>query len=125
MGSRGGEQSMYVINPIVFYLINLAQTFKTVLSIVSLVALFIVAFIVYSIIDDSTNDDEDGMNEVNKFIKTVATIAIVTGFFAIVLPNKETSYQMLVASQITDKNIEIAESTIKDSVDYIFEKLGK
>ena len=36
---------------------------------------------------------------------------------------KETCYQMMIASQVTDDNIQSAEDVIKDSVDYIFEKL--
>lgn len=34
-------------------------------------------------------------------------------------------YQMLVANYVTDKNIETATDVIKDSVDYIFEKIEK
>lgn len=32
---------------------------------------------------------------------------------------------MMVASQITDTNIQKAEDVIKDSVDYIFEKINE
>ena len=38
------------------------------------------------------------------------------------IPSKETCYKMLIASQITDTNIQKAEDIIKKSVDYIFEK---
>ena len=53
-------------------------------------------------------------------------------FFSILLlvaipliPSKETCYKMIVASQITDTNIQKAEDVIKDSVDYIFEKINE
>lgn len=39
------------------------------------------------------------------------------------IPAKETCYQMMIASQVTDENIQSAEDVIKKSVDYIFEKL--
>lgn len=39
------------------------------------------------------------------------------------IPSKETCYQMMVASQVTEENIKSAEDVIKNSVDYIFEKL--
>ena len=45
--------------------------------------------------------------------------------FSILLPSKETCYKMMVASQITDTNIQKAEDVIKDSVDYIFEKINE
>ena len=41
------------------------------------------------------------------------------------IPSKETCYKMMVASQITDNNIQKAEDTIKNSVDYIFEKINE
>lgn len=41
------------------------------------------------------------------------------------LPSKKTCYQMMIASQITDDNIQKAEDTIKKSVDYIFEKINE
>ena len=41
------------------------------------------------------------------------------------IPSKETCYKMMVASQITDNNIQTAEDTIKKSVDYIFEKINE
>lgn len=39
------------------------------------------------------------------------------------IPAKETCYQMMIASQVTDENIQSAEDVIKKFVDYIFEKL--
>lgn len=33
--------------------------------------------------------------------------------------------QMMIASQVTDNNIQKAEDVIKDSVDYIFEKINE
>ena len=115
---------MYVINPIIFYLINLAQNVRNVCFIVTVIALFLSVAIASEVYVETCFDDEEE-KKAKKIVKLLIIIAIVTGFLTIVLPSKETSYQMLVASQITDKNIEIAESTIKDSVDYIFEKLGK
>ena len=45
--------------------------------------------------------------------------------FDMLLPSKKTCYQMMIASQITDNNIQKAEDVIKDSVDYIFEKINE
>ena len=41
------------------------------------------------------------------------------------IENKETCYKMMVAAQITDTNIQKAEDVIKNSVDYIFEKINE
>ena len=39
------------------------------------------------------------------------------------IPTKETAYTMLVASYVTEENVEKATDAIKSGVDYIFEKL--
>lgn len=41
----------------------------------------------------------------------------------IAIPSKETIYKMLVSKYVTYENIDKATDTIKDGVDYIFEKL--
>ena len=53
-------------------------------------------------------------------------------FFSILLlvaipfiPIRDTCYKMMVASQITGTNIQKAEDVIKESVDYIFEKINE
>ena len=55
------------------------------------------------------------------FIVSELTLSLLL----VAIPGKETCYKMLVASQVTDENIEKVENVIKDSVDYIFEKLEK
>lgn len=71
--------------------------------------------------------DMDELDEV-KVIKTIKKKIIVIALlitFAIFLPSKKTCYQMMIASQITDNNIQKAEDVIKNSVDYIFEKINE
>ncbi len=42
----------------------------------------------------------------------------------IFIPSQETMYKMLVTNYVTYENAEIATDAIKDSVDYIFDKLN-
>lgn len=41
------------------------------------------------------------------------------------LPSEETCYKMMISAQVTEENINKAEDVIKDSVDYIFEKINE
>ena len=70
---------------------------------------------------------EEGFNE-EKIVKAVKKLIICTGLMFTVesfLPSKETCYKMMVASQVTEENAQKAEDVIKDSVNYIFEKINE
>ena len=70
--------------------------------------------------------DEDASEEkLNRLFKKWFIVAIVFLAFTLFLPSKKTCYQMMVSSQVTKDNIKSAEDVIKDSVDYIFEKINE
>lgn len=107
-----------IINPWLFYLIDVIFSFR-VLSILITMLIFL------SFAIDIIKYDMDELDEV-KVIKTLKKKVIVIALlitFAIFLPSKKTCYHMIIASQVTDDNIQSAEDVIKDSVDYIFEKI--
>lgn len=58
-------------------------------------------------------------------LKKFVTVIVVTSLLYGVIPTSNTCYQMMLASQITDTNIQKAEDVIKNSVDYIFEKINE
>ena len=53
------------------------------------------------------------------------TVTVVASLLYGLIPTSNTCYQMIVASQITDTNIQKVEDVIKNSVDYIFEKINE
>ena len=111
-----------IINPWLFYIVDVIYSFR-VLSV--LIALLI--FISFAIEIIEYCEDMDELDKV-KAIKTIKKKVIVIALlitFAIFLPSKKTCYQMMIASQVTDENVKKAEDVIKDSVDYIFEKINK
>ena len=61
----------------------------------------------------------------HKIEKICLIACIVTGTFNLIIPSQKTMYTMLVANFVTYENVETATESIKDSVDYIFEKLNK
>lgn len=47
---------------------------------------------------------------------------LILSIISLILPNKETCYQMMIASQVTDTNIEKVVDAVKDAADYIVER---
>ena len=113
-----------IINPWLFYLVDCLDGLK-MLCILAVPVLVIVIGFLTATIDDLCSDQE---KEKKSDIRT-RTIVILFSILILVvipfIPSKETCYKMLIASQITDTNIQKAEDTIKNSVDYIFEKINE
>lgn len=111
-----------IINPWLFYLVDMTDSFQ-ILSIL-IVLLIIISFAIEIVKYDEAIDELDKVKVIKTFKKKVIVIALLITF-AIFLPSKDTCYKIMVASQITDTNIQKAEDVIKDSVDYIFEKINE
>lgn len=111
-----------IINPWLFYLVDVIYSFR-VLSV--MIALLIFISFAIEIIEYCEDMDElDKVKAIKTIKKKVIVIAVLITF-AIFLPSKKTCYQMMIASQITNTNIQKAEDVVKDSVDYIFEKINE
>lgn len=111
-----------IINPWLFYLVDMIGSFQILSILIAL--LIIISFAIEIIKYDEAMDELDKVKVIKTFKKKVIVIALLITF-AIFLPSKETCYKMMIASQITDNNIRKAEDTIKESVDYIFEKINE
>lgn len=121
---------MAIINPWIFYLIDVLRSLKSINSVVMLITLFGALCLGTFIVINQTCYcyDEDDLLLTTQLIKTLKKILIVlcisTGVFT-VTPSEKTMYKMLVAQYVTYENVDKATETIKDGVDYIFKKLGK
>ena len=114
-----------IINPWLFYLVDVIDNFKT--ACLALLLIIVIGFGATVLIEVGGAADEIELDEV-KVIKSLQKMAIFAALlitFDMFLPSKKTCYQMMIASQITDNNIQKAEDVIKDSVDYIFEKINE
>ena len=111
-----------IINPWLFYLVDLLDGLKTLCILAVPLLVFVIGYITFTI-------DDLGRGKEKELKSAIITRKIVIFFSILILivipfiPSKETCYKMMVASQITDNNIQKAEDVIKDSVDYIFEKI--
>jgi NADH:ubiquinone oxidoreductase subunit 6 (subunit J) len=111
-----------IINPWLFYAVNFLLNLQDVCSIVLIVCGVVMAFLTLNGIVDEDEEKLKANKKTNKRLLVVSLSMLIVITF---IPAKETCYQMMIASQVTDNNIQKAEDVIKDSVDYIFEKIDK
>ena len=113
-----------IINPWMFYLVDCLEGLKMVCICAVPVLVIVIGFLTATI-DDLGRGEEKELKSARRTRKIVILFSIFLLIVIPFIPSKETCYKMMVASQITDNNIQKAEDTIKNSVDYIFEKINE
>ena len=121
---------MAIINPWIFYLIDVLSTLKhnsAILAGVSILA-FCGTCLIAAIAKSESHYDDDSARlaalSVKALKKILIVICISAGVYT-VTPSEETMYKMLVAQYVTYENVDKATESIKEGVDYIFKKLNK
>ena len=115
----------YIINPLWFYWIQLANGLKIAL----LVCLgFTCIFTVVSFAYFAANYDVDGFDDDDavrwfKLMKRGIIILVILCVVSIVMPSKETLIEMQIAKYATFENAEWTLDAIKSAVDYIVEAI--
>lgn len=109
-----------IINPWLFYAVNFLVNLQDVCSIVLIACGVAIAFHAFNGLID---EDEEKLKANKKTKKRLLVVSLSMLIVITFIPAKETCYQMMISSQVTDENIQSAEDVIKKSVDYIFEKL--
>lgn len=126
---------MYLINPKVFYFMNLIESFETFVSIMIFVSVIFIAALVtcYLFLKQESSGrygDEDA-KEMCVFIESKFKPKLITFFMllmfsiTILIPSNDTMLKMLVASQVTTQNIESVEKTATELIDYIVDKIDE
>ena len=117
-----------MINPMIFYWIDLISSLKTwVVLIMLLFVLGVIAFLLVFLWEATFNEPNLVFLKEwksKKPFRISVIIAIIFTTLTVVLPDKTTMYKMLVASYVTEENYNIAKSEIVDLIDYISEKIG-
>ena len=108
-----------IINPIWFYLIGVSSNLQIACTVIaiSLVIVFI-DVLMYQILEDIGTDFKGWRSK-------LLIIGIICTFISILIPSKETCYQMMVASFITKENIEKTAEAGKEAIDYIVNSIDK
>ena len=112
-----------IISPLWFYLIGVGTGIQTLLGIVGGAIAFIagIALIISAI--EYYNYNYESSSKIIKINKKYFMIGLMIGFFAVLIPSKETCYQMIAATVVTPNNIEIVGETTTDIIDYIIESV--
>lgn len=139
----------YIIDPAVFYWINVLSIIQTVCAVIGGFTLtgFVTLFVVYAIKryglsepdkpdeDDSyemkiyeryLKDYEDERNNLQRIRKYMMTALIVGGLLVVLsifIPGKQTSVEMLVAKTATFDNVNWTVQQVKEIIDYIVNAL--
>ena len=123
---------MPIINPWIFYLIDVLNGLKEVSAVAIFMTIVMLICIGIAIVffksDDSfyrRDDNADIIRALIRVFKRLLIVACITTSVFVVTPSEETMYKMLVAQYVTYENVDKATESIKEGVDYIFKKLGK
>lgn len=116
---------MPVINPWLFCVIELLGNLKFAAGVVCFISVFLLvaALFIYGMETDGCYPNESLLKGCKKISKISIISLIISSIMCIAIPSKDTMYKMLVAKYVTYENIDKATDTIKDGVDYIFDKL--
>ena len=116
-----------VINPWIFYLVKVSESINSIVVIVLIPLFFatVLFFIGYvSCKCEGCSNEDKEMKNIKGILKKLVLSVVVLSSVYIFIPSKETYYQMIISSKVTTENIKNAEDVIKDSVDYIIEKMN-
>ena len=119
----------YIIDPIIFYAMDMVAEIKGLLIVIGAVTGFIALTIaIYSFLTDGNlYSSESEYNETKKRLKKLTKrfliICIIFMSIQAILPSEETSTKMIVSSVVTEENVDTATSKLKDTIDYVIEKM--
>lgn len=114
---------MSVISPWLFYIIDLLDKLREVAIIVFwniVVTILITGFV--ALLEGEYWEDKI-IQKLKKALKLSVIPIVISSVMYVAIPSKDMMYKMLVSKYVTYENIDKATNTIKDGVDYIFEKL--
>ena len=113
-----------IINPALFYLIDLLKGLSFFFGIIggfTLVVVFIVGLLVMC--EDGYDTEDKDVMETWKRIKYFLIVGLACIFMTVIIPSEKTCYKMVAASIVTPNNIEAVGDTATDIIDYIVDSV--
>ena len=115
--------SGYIINPLWFYWLQVADGVSVFLVAVSVVLfMFSAIVLLVSLADMYVGEDSPIINFL-KAAKVSIIIAPIALLIALLIPSKETMIQMELARHITYENVEMIVEQITEATDYIIDRI--
>lgn len=121
MKRQGCKMNTPIISPIWFYMMDAGRTVDFFASLIMAVTtILLVAFFVGGAVDNEFAD-----SDFRKAFKIIAILLSISAFVSTAIPSQDTMMKMLIAQNITYERVEGGKEMVKDTVDYIFEKIDE
>ena len=114
---------MSVISPWLFYIIDLLDKLREVAIIVFWITVVTILITGFFVLLEGEYWEDEIIQKLKKALKLSVIPIVISSVMYVAIPSKDVMYKMLVSKYVTYENIDKATNTIKDGVDYIFEKL--
>lgn len=122
----------YYINPIWFYLMdvcsNLQAAFITIAVLTGIIGIVFLITLMCLLSNGYEFEDEDDAKFLTKVKKGIIVPFILCGVLtvlAVATPSKEGMTKMMIASVITQENVENVKGDVKELVDYVVDKAAE
>lgn len=114
---------MSVISPWLFYVIDLLDKLREVAIIVFWIIVVTILITGFVALLEGEYWEDKIIQKLKKALKLSVIPIVISSVMYVAIPSKDMMYKMLVSKYVTYENIDKATNTIKDGVNYIFEKL--
>lgn len=116
-----------IINPMWIYWLEVLESIKFVVGLIMFVSFFIIVFFIIVIVatyDDYKNKEiEKNYKIIIKNTKLAVSIWVSVLLVSVFVPSKDAFIAMFIAKNITVEKVVQGKEVVKDSIDYIFEKI--
>lgn len=109
-----------IISPWLIYVLGIIPTLKFILAILCFI-LPVISFLIFTQYDMEYDGDDKKFYK--KLIKILLMAFIISVLSLIFIPSKDTVIAMMVSKNITVENLSQGKEIVKNSIDYIFEKI--
>ncbi len=115
----------YIISPMWFYFLDVLGELEITLWIIALIfGITLLVLICFQLVEISDawkeSDVKAAKARIKKLVK-LSSIPVICLVVAILIPSKDTMYEMMIAKYITHENLSISVEAVKSAVDYIVE----
>lgn len=111
---------MRIVNPWLIYLITRCDAIAALAMVVAVVC-GLVAII--CLIGRFVEWEEDTREGLLKALKICVTVCIVASFIAVIVPDKQTCIEMMIADKVTYESVDAGIDAVKEATDYICDKI--
>lgn len=110
-----------IIDPVWFYGIYVFNNVNFFASLLVLAGIIVELGVVLTMWFDA---EEAEIPKYKWFSKKILIGLLISGLLSVLVPDKTTIEKMVIAKNITPNNIELFGDTVKDGIDYVFEKIN-